>query len=48
MESLIEMHGYFSPEETELLELTDSTLHKLRAITDAEFDSLKLYPDFNQ
>ncbi len=38
------MHGYLLPEETELLELTDNTLHKLCAMTDAEFDSPELYP----
>ena len=27
MESLTEMRGYLSPEETELMELTDSALH---------------------
>ena len=47
MESLTEMRGYLSPEETELMELTDSALHKLRAMTDAEFDSLELYPDLD-
>ena len=48
MERLTEMRGYLSPEETELMELTDSALHKLRAMTDAEFDSLELYPDFDE
>ena len=48
MESLTEMRGYLSPEETELLELTDSALQKLRAMTDAEFDGLELYPDFDE
>ena len=48
MESLTEMRRYLSPEETELMELTDSALHKLRAMTDAEFDSLELYPDFDE
>ena len=31
-----------------LLALTDSTLAKLRAMTDAEFDELELYPDFDE
>ena len=48
MGSLTEMRGYLSPEETELMELTDSALHKLRAMTDAEFDALELYPDFDE
>ena len=33
---------------SELLALTDSTLAKLRAMTDAEFDELELYPDFDE
>ena len=43
-----EMRGELSPDETELLALTDSTLAKLRAMTDAEFDELELYPDFDE
>ena len=35
-------------EETELRELTDSTLAKLRAMSDAEFAGLELYPDFDE
>ena len=46
IEALTEMRGELSPEETELLELTDSAIFKLRAITDAEFDELELYRDF--
>ena len=45
---LTEMRGELSPDETELLALTDSTLTKLRAMTDAEFDALELYPDFDE
>ncbi len=48
MESLTEMRGELSPEETELLALTDSTLSKLRAMTDEEFAELELYPDFDE
>ena len=48
MESLTEMRGHLSPEETELLALTDSTLSKLRAMTDEEFAELELYPDFDE
>ena len=42
------MRGEISPEETELLVLTDSTLSKLRAMTDDEFAVLELYPDFDE
>ena len=48
IDSLSEMRGELSPEETELLALTDSTLSKLRAMTDVEFDELELYPDFDE
>lgn len=48
IEALTEMRGYLTPEETELRELTDSTLAKLRAMSDAEFARLELYPDFDE
>ena len=48
IESLNEMRGELSAEETELMELTDSTLRKLQAITDDEFAELELYPDFDE
>lgn len=48
MEALTEMRGYLTPEETELRDLTDSALLKLRTMTDAEFAELELYPDFDE
>ena len=42
------MRGYLSADETELLELTDSTLKKLSAMTDEAFAELELYPDFDE
>ena len=48
IDSLSEMRGEISPEETELLVLTDSTLSKLRAMTDDECAVLELYPDFDE
>lgn len=48
IESLNEMCGELSAEETELMELTDSTLRKLQAMTDDEFAELELYPDFDE
>ena len=48
IEALTEMRGYLTPEETELQDLTDSTLDKLRNMTDAEFAELELYPDFDE
>lgn len=46
--ALTEMRGELSPEEAELRELTDSTLMKLRAMSDAKFAKLELYPDFDE
>ena len=43
---LTEMRTYLTLSETELRDLTDSTLDKLAGMTDAEFDALELYPDF--
>ena len=48
IEALTEMRGDLQADETELLALTDSTLAKLRAMTDAEFDELELCPDFDE
>ena len=42
------MCGELSTEESELRELTDSALSKLRAMSDAEFAELELYPDFDE
>lgn len=41
------MHRHLEPGETELLELTDSALHKLGRITDEQFAELELVPDFD-
>ena len=42
-----DMRRYLEPGETELLELTDSALHKLGRITDEQFAELELVPDFD-
>ena len=46
--ALTEMRGYLEPDEAELLALTDSTIVKLRAMTDTEFSTLDLYLDFDK
>lgn len=46
IDALAEMRGHLEPDEAELRELTDSAIQKLHTITDVEFDSLELYPDF--
>lgn len=43
---LTEMRTYLDEDERELKDLTDGTIAKLNAITDAEFDELDLVPDF--
>ena len=45
--ALEEMHGQLTAEDAELKELTNSSLDKLRDMTDAEFDTLDLFPDFS-
>ena len=47
MDALKEMQEYLEPDETELTAITDSTLEKLSAMTDADFAALELYPDFD-
>ena len=46
--NLNEMRGYLEPDETELRELTDSAIAKLRRMSDAEYDALDLFPDFEK
>ena len=42
--ALEEMRGYLAADETELRELTDSAIAKLRRMSDAEYDALDLFP----
>ena len=48
IDSLTEIRGYLTADETELLALTDSALRKLNAMSDAEYAELELYPDFDE
>lgn len=48
IEALTEMRGYLEQDENELLALTDSTIVKLRAMTDTEFSTLDLHLDFDK
>lgn len=45
--ALREMRGYLEADETELLALTDSSLSKLEVMSDEEFETLDLVPDFD-
>lgn len=48
MAELEEMKGYLTPEEADLLELTDTVLDKLQALSDEEFEQLALEPDYQK
>lgn len=47
MNALSEMRKELSEDEIELRELTDSTLNKLSAMSDEDYEELELYPDFD-
>ena len=47
MNALSEMRKDLSADEVELRELTDSTLNKLSAMSDEDYEKLELYPDFD-
>ena len=46
--ALKEMRGYLESDEPELRELTDSTLVKLEAMSDADYAALDLIPEFGE
>ncbi len=45
---LEEMRGQLTAEDADLKELTDSSLEKLREMTDEEYETLDLFPDFSE
>lgn len=45
---LTEMRGYLAVDEAELRKLTDSAIAKLNRMSDAEYDTLDLFPDFQE
>ncbi len=47
IDALESMRSYLESGEDDLRELTDSTLKKLRDMTDEEYNSLDLYPVFS-
>ncbi len=47
IEEITKMRTYLEDDEAELTELTVSVLRKLDSISDDEFESLDLYPDFD-
>ena len=48
MEALTEMRGYLDKDETELLELTNSALEKLKRMDIVSFAQLELVPEFDE
>ena len=46
--ALTEMRGYLAADEAELRELTDSAIAKLNGMSDAEYEALDLFPDFEK
>ncbi len=48
LDALTAMREYLTPEETELRDMTDSVVEKLKKMSDAEFAALDLYPDFDE
>lgn len=47
IKALTEMRGELGADEAELRRLTDSTIEKLSAMTDEEYETVELYPDFD-
>lgn len=48
IKELTDMRGYLAADEAELMTLTDSALRKLTEISDAEYEELDLFPDFDE
>ena len=48
MDALYAMREYLEADEIELRNMTDGVLEKLDAMTDAEFETLELFPDFDE
>ena len=48
IKALSEMRKELSTEEVELREMTDSVLKKLSTMSDADYEKLELYPDFDE
>ena len=46
IQALNDMRTYLDDDQPELMEATDSAIAKLNAMSDAEYESLDLIPDF--
>ena len=48
IEALSTMREQLETDETELLQMTDSAIKKLRSMSDEDYAELELFPDFNE
>ena len=48
IEALSTMREQLETDETELLQMTDSAIKKLRSMSDEDYAVLELFPDFNE
>ena len=48
IEALTTMREQFEEDETELIQMTDSAIQKLNAMSDADYETLELFPDFDE
>ena len=48
IEALSTMREQLEANETELLQMTNSAIKKLCAMSDEDYDNLELYPDFDE
>ena len=48
IEALSTMREQLEEDETELMQMTDSELKKLNAMSDADYEALELFPDFDE
>ena len=48
IEALTDMRGQLEEDESELMQMTDSALRKLNAMSDADYEALELFPDFDE
>ncbi len=48
LDALAAMREYLEQDETELRDMTDSAMKKLEQMSDAEFEALDLFPDFDE
>ena len=48
IEALSTMREQLEADETELIQMTDSAIRKLSAMSDADYAALELFPDFNE